>query len=726
MIERAARATRWVWARRRRFVLASAGAAAVLATSVALRGLHFIYLDRSGLPDLEPFLRFKPPTIGGVYDANGEVLLQVAREYRKILTYGELPAVLRNAILTAEDKRFFGHSGVDYRVLPRVALRAVSFSRPTAKKGLVFWQGGSTITQQLVRTYFLRHLTGRENGRELLGGGFLARVLASAIGHSATNKLMRKAEEVRVSLWLEEEMLRRFGSRQAAKEQILARYASFVYLGHGRYGYSAASDYYFGKALSSYRTKDADKAALLAGITKSPQVYGPRPGHISAGLKRRNDILERMVRNDYLPAALAERCRKAPVVLADGTPVRPEAPGAIGTVFAELGSLDDERISVEALVDGKIRVGSSVDLRIQRIVNDALEKGLDAYEARHRRSKGLLQGSVVVLGNGDAAILAEAGGRRFYGSKESSYSDFNRAADSMHQPGSAMKPIVYLAALRRGTITLDSPIPDVPISVAMGENQPEKWIANYDGEFKGVIPARQALAESRNAAAVWLARAVGMRSIARTARELGITTPLAPNLSTALGASEVRLVELANVYRALASGVWAAPHAVVQVLDDDGEPIPLDRPAAHALDFRRADLLAIQEGLRGVVRLVDGTAHSLDSGAFPIPVMGKTGTTNDFRDALFVGSTYGAGGITVAVRIGFDDNRELGDRETGARVALPVFKEVMLGVYRQKLAGPVPRFPGEIEDGISRYSAAITLALLEGDGPPALAVDDTR
>lgn len=692
--------------RGRRRLLVALGAVGVLAVSLVLRGAHYIFVDRTGLPDLEAFLRFRPPTVGGVLDTNGEVLVEVAREYRKVVEYRQLPRVLVHAILTAEDKRFFEHAGVDYRVLPRVAWKAIANSRRSSRKGLVFWQGGSTITQQLVRTYFLRGLTSRENGHELLQSGLLARVCAAVIGGPATNKLARKAEEVRIALWLERELRERFGTRQAAKEQILARYASFIYLGHGRYGYSAASDYYFGKPLETYRDDDADKAALLAGITKSPRVYGPRPGHVSASLRRRNEILDGMVRNDFLAPGVADRCRRARPVLVAHTPSRTEAPGVVGAIFDEIGSLADPRISVEALFDGRISIRSSVDIRIQRIVNDALEKGLAVYEKRHPESKGLLQGSVVVLRNRDAAVLAEAGGRKVYESRESSSSDFNRAADAARQPGSAMKPMVYLAALRRGTITLDSPIPDEPISVSMGAGQPAKWIANYDGAFKGVIPARQALAESRNAAAIWLAKAVGMRRVTQMARELGIRTPLEPYLSTALGASEVRLVELANAYRAIASGVAAAPHAVVEVLDSDDNAIPLRRPAAHALDLPEAHLRAIQEGLRGVVRLAGGTAHALDSWDFPIQVMGKTGTTNDFRDALFVGSTYGLDGITIAVRVGFDDNRELGNRETGARAALPVFRDVMLQVYRQKLAGPAPRFPPEIEAGIGGYVAA--------------------
>jgi penicillin-binding protein 1A len=178
---------------------------------------------------------------------------------------------------------------------------------------------------------------------------------------------------------------------------------------------------------------------------------------------------------------------------------------------------------------------------------------------------------------------------------------------------------------------------------------------------------------------------------------------LQPYITTALGASEVRLLELAGVYRAMASGILAEPYIIDRITDASGTL--LYEASRSALPVASADLSLIQEGLRSVVRLPEGTAHSLDGSDFPIPVMGKTGTTSEFRDALFVGSTYGPQGVTVAVRIGFDDNRTLGEKETGGRAALPIFREIMLRVYQQQLVGPVPEFPREIEERITQYLA---------------------
>jgi penicillin-binding protein 1A len=358
-------------------------------------------------------------------------------------------------------------------------------------------------------------------------------------------------------------------------------------------------------------------------------------------------------------------------------------------------------LSVRDLLQGRIQVYSTADARVQQIVTLALEHGLLLYEKRHPSAKGLIQGSVVVLRNRDASVLAEAGGRQLYKDRSASYSDFNRVTNSLRQPGSAMKPLVYLAAFQSGTLNLDSVVPDQPISVPNGVNQEEKWISNYDGQFKGMIPARIALAESRNAVAIWVASQIGISSVLQTSRSLGIQTPLQPYLTTALGASEVNLMELANAYRTMASGLNAEPYVIRRIVRDQGEVMAESEHASSPVHVDGIALLLIQEGMRGVVRIPTGTAHALDS--LPIAVMGKTGTTNEFRDALFVGSTYGRAGITIAVRIGFDDNHSLGARETGGRVALPVFREIALRVYADKLVGPVPQFPVDMEQSINDY-----------------------
>lgn len=693
--------------------------AMVIGCTIIAMGLFHIYFDRTNLPDIEPFTRFEFSTIGHIYDANGQLLMEMARERRQNSKYEDIPPIVCDAIIATEDKNFFTHDGIDYSVIPRVlskirignlAARLTTPSRDDeVNRPAIFPHGGSTITQQLVRNHFLKNMTvlenmtDKENSNQLRQGVHLRRVLSYVIDPRSVNMLVRKMEEIRLSLWVEKMMQERFGSKRRAKEEILARYASLIYMGNGQYGFAAAAEYYFGRPLATFTADDADKAALLAGIAKSPCTYAPSAKNIERVLRRRNQSLTLMAANGFISQDLLKSAEKQPIQVAvrlkNKTPL---GSAVVGNVLEDLKGLHTD-LGVEDLLQGRVQIYSTVDIRVQQIVNESLEHGLEIYEKRHPGSKGLIQGSVVVLKNRDASILAEAGGRQIYQDRSNAYSDFNRATNSLRQPGSAMKPIVYLAAFREGTFNLDTLVPDKPISVPDGGNQNTKWISNYDGRFKGMIPLREALAESRNAAAIWLTRKIGIESVLWTARNLGVRTPLHPYATTALGASEMNLLELANAYRTMASGIFAKPYVIRKIIRDS-EEIAInsernDSPVAVDSDA----ISLIQEGLRGIVRMPTGTAHALDATFFPIAVMGKTGTTNEFRDALFIGSTYGPEGITVAVRIGFDDNRSLGRKETGGRVALPVFREIMLRAYREKILGPVPEFPDRIEQNINNY-----------------------
>jgi penicillin-binding protein 1A len=687
----------------------------IIAALVA-SGFYHVYFDRSDLPDIEAFARFEFPTVGTVYDANGEPLIELAKEYRKITPYEDIPRIVRDAIIAAEDKNFFSHSGVNYSGIPRVlgkvrirALAARLMGLERQDKAL-FPQGGSTITQQLVRGYFLKNLTARENSRQLLHTGLFPRSLSSLVGARTVNMLVRKLEEIRLSLWIEKEMQKRFGSKRNAKEEILARYASFIYMGNGQYGFATAAEYYFGRPLATFTADDADKAALLAGIAKSPRDYAPSATETARVLRRRNQTLALMAGNGFISQDIVGAAEQRPIhVIAPRKDKLLMAPAVFGNILQEL-NIRSADLSVADLLRGRIQVYSTVDGRVQKIADEALERGLELYEQRHPSAKGIIQGSVVVLRNRDASILAETGGRQFYRDRSALYSDFNRVTKSLRQPGSTMKPMVYLAAFRQGGFNLETLVPDEPIGVPDGKKPSTKWIANYDDRFRGMIPLREALAESRNAVAIWLTEQIGIASVLGTSRSLGVKTRLQPYATTALGASEVNLLELANAYRTMASGIFAEPYVIRKIVRDSGEVAADNEMGRSTVDVNDSALALIQEGLRGVVRIPTGTAHSLDAGVFPIAVMGKTGTTNEFRDALFVGSTYGPDGITIAVRLGFDDNRSLGPKETGGRLALPVFKELMLRVYRENLLGAVPKFPPQMEQNINDYLAGGSVA----------------
>ena len=703
------------WSRGRKALFACGAIVAVASMGAALftlDALYHIYLSRSNLPDLGPFTRFEFSTIGHVYDTKDQSLIALAREYRQNIQYKDIPPIVRGAIVATEDKHFFTHSGVDYASVPRVLskIRLGEFTRRLATGGrhdntsgrAIFPQGGSTITQQLVRGCFLKRLTSQENSYTLRNVGPTARAMSWLIGERNVNMVYRKLEEIRLSLWLENQMAAEFGSKRRGKEEIFARYVSFVYMGHGQYGFARAAEYYFGRSLSTLTADDADKAALLAGIAKAPRDYAPDAKATTPIRRRRDQILALMAANGFISRDQAARARQRALP----APLRraPQIPQSSAVVEHVLNNLQagHDGFNVGDLMQGRIQVYSTVDARVQRIANDALEHGLALYEQRHPKARGVTQGAVVVLKNSDGSVLAETGGRQIYRGRPTSYRDFNRVRQSLRQPGSAMKPIVYLAAFRSGDFTLETLVPDEPISVPDGTRGP-KWISNYDGHFKGMIPVRQALAESRNAAAIWITKQIGIGSILRTSQSLGVETPLHGYAPTALGASEMTLLELATAYRSIASGLLAQPYVIRYIDHGSSGVVNDDEHHDGQVSIDDEALSLIQEGLRGVVRIPSGTAHALDSPGFPIPVMGKTGTTSEFKDALFVGSTYGVDGITVAVRIGFDDSRSLGPKETGARVALPVFQELMLKVYGEQLVGSPPQFPLQMEENITRY-----------------------
>ncbi len=540
-------------------------------------GFHHIYFDRADLPDIGPFARFEFSTIGHVYDANGQPLFELAKEYRKVAKYQDIPPIVRDAIIATEDKRFFSHSGVDYSVIPRVlskvrmralAAHLLGFGRHDQT---LFPQGGSTITQQLVRGHFLKNLTARENSSQVRDGGLLSRTLSYVIGARSVNMLVRKLEEIRLSFWIEEEMQNRFGLKRNAKEEILARYASFIYMGNSQYGFATAAEYYFGRSLATFTTDDADKAALLAGIAKSPRYYAPSAKQTARVLRRRNQTLALMEANGFISRDTMETARQRPLQVAVPQKDKmPQASAVLGNVLQEIRGRGGH-VSVADLLRGQIQVYTTVDARVQQIANQALERGLELYEQRHPSAKGIIQGSVVVLRNRDASILAETGGRQFYQDRSASYSDFNRVTKSLRQPGSTMKPFAYLAAFRQGTFDLETMVPDQPISVPDGVQRSAKWISNYDEQFRGMIPVREALAESSNTVAIWLTGQIGIASVLGTSRSLGVKTRLQPYATTALGASEVNLLELANAYRTMASGIFAEPYVIRKIVRGTGD-----------------------------------------------------------------------------------------------------------------------------------------------------------
>src|SRR6266849_3525373 len=534
------------------------------------------------------------------------------------------PPACRSAVLAAEDRNFFLHPGVD----PLAVVRALVANL----RAHAVAQGASTLTQQLVKNAFL----------------------------SSRRTLSRKLQEAVFALLLE---------ARASKEEILGRYVASVYLGVDGglpiHGFSEAAQVYFAKPLGDL---DPAECALLAGIVRSPNGLGPRR-HPRAATLRRNRVLELMVSEGLLDRSVGAEAMAEPVTLAPPR-ARPVAALYVAAEVARQLPLLLPRQVAEA---PGLRVFTSIDAEAQREAERATRHGLAALE-RGRRRREPLQAALVALDPHTGRVRALVGGRD-YGS-----SPLDRAVRARRQPGSAFKPFVYVAALdpeRRGAArpwTVVSPVEDTPVSVRQGSRvwQP----VNYDGTFAGTIPLEDAIAESRNAATVRVALDVGLDAVARAAADLGITAPLPRVPALALGVAETSLLELTAAYGVFASGGLRRPATrVVAVASGDVVTLYAAPPAEEqVLDPGVAYL--VTRLLEGVID--HGTGRPARDAGLTGSAAGKTGTTDDTRDAWFVGFTPE---VVAGVWVGLDGAGPTG--LTGAQGALPIWTD-----FVRATAGP--------------------------------------
>ncbi|HYR95204.1 MAG TPA: PBP1A family penicillin-binding protein [Candidatus Binatus sp.] len=546
------------------------------------------------------------------------------------------PPACRAAVLAAEDRNFFLHPGID----PVAVVRALLADFRAGSRQ----QGGSTITQQLVKNAFL----------------------------SPRRTLWRKVQEAVLAMILEV---------RATKEEIFGRYLASVYLGVDGglpvHGFPQAATVYFGKPLGDLSPAEC---ALLAGIIRSPNGLSPR-SQARAAVARRNRVLKTMEETRSLDGAVAANAIAEPLKLAP-----PSArPVSALYVAAEVSRQLPRLLPSDVAEAPGLTVFTSIDADAQREAERAARRGLAALE-RGRRRSAPLQAALVALDPHTGRVRALVGGRD-YGS-----SPLDRAVRARRQPGSAFKPFVYLAALdpaRRGDappLTVVSTVEDEPISVRVGATlwQP----ANYDGSFAGTISVEQAIAESRNAATVRLALDIGVDAIAQAAADLGITGTLPRVPSLALGVADTSLLELTAAYGVFAGGgVRRAPDLVVAVASPSGEMLYAAPPTeARVLSPEVAYLMT--HLLEGVIE--KGTGRSSRDAGLEGPAAGKTGTTDDTRDAWFIGYTPD---VVAGVWVGLDGGGPTG--LTGAQGALPIWTDF---VRATAVPGTASDFP--VPEGI--------------------------
>ncbi len=568
-----------------------------------------------------PLVRLEPLPIGGIYPANNED--------RVLVRLGEVPKHLVQALLAMEDRNFYSHSGFDLRGMARAVVSLVR------GKGI---QGGSTLTQQLVKNFFL----------------------------TPERTVERKVTELFMAVLLE---------LHYDKNEILETYLNEIYLGQDRdraiHGVGLASLYYFGKTVDHLTLADS---ALLVGMVKGPALYDPYR-HPQRALERRNLVL-RETRDrghatmEQYAAARATSLRLSPKASTGTSP----HPAFLELVHRQLRrDYDESDLRSEGL-----RVFTTLDPRVQEAAERALERRLRQYDKEKRFGGPGVEGAIVVTDSQTGEVQALVGGRdvRFRG--------FNRALDAARPVGSLLKPAVYLTALAEPSrYTLVTPIDDAPF-VWKSRGAPDWEPQNYDKTFHGMVQLRTALAQSYNAATARLGTEIGIERVLATMKRLGVERELKPYAATLLGAVELSPLEVTQMYQTIASGGFRAPlHAIREVTTQDGRPLKRYQLAVEQAIPAEPTYL-VTAALQGVVR--EGTAQALRAWLQPeSAVAGKTGTTDEQRDAWFAGFT---GDRLAVVWIGYDDNRAA--NLSGAAAALPLWGDLMASLSPEPLVQARP------------------------------------
>ena len=596
----------------------------VLILVVTIGGTITYYAVTIDLPGIDTLKDYRPIVASIVYDDNDKRIDDFFLEDRKVIKLEEIPKSVKDAFIAAEDSRFYEHKGFDIQSIFRALFK-------NFEAGYIV-QGGSTITQQVAKLIYL----------------------------SPEKKYLRKVKEAILSYKID---------RYLTKDEILSLYLNQIYLGHGTYGIEAASLGYFGK---SAKELTLPEAAMLAGMPKAPSTYSPFL-YFERSKQRQAYVLGRMLEDKYITQEEMDRAVHVPLILRD---IKPKE--KVAAYFIEhIRRYVQEKYGADILYKEGLSIYTTLNLDAQIAAREALEKGLSELEDREKYERGLVQGAIYCMDVKTGAIRAMVGGRDF------NKSEFNRATQSRRQPGSAFKPLIYTAAFDKGmnpsTRFIDSPLVIEDPSVEGGLWRPK----NFDDKFLGPITMRTALVQSRNVVTVKILQEIGVEYAASYATNMGITSPLGRNLSLALGSSGVTLQEMVNAYGVLANGgKKVTPYFIKKIVDRTGNVFEeatvkseqvIDARIAFMTSYVMRDVVE-----RGTGRRAKGLGRQ---------VAGKTGTTNDTRDAWFIGFTPS---LIAGVWIGFDQEVTLGKSEVGGRAAAPIWLSFMEKALQHS---PVESFP---------------------------------
>lgn len=627
---------------------------ASLSLQIDFDGAHIGSLTHRDSGKPVTLARLDPVLIGGIYPAHNED--------RVLVKFDEMPSHLTKSLIAIEDRQFYSHHGFSARGTARALVTIL-------RGGGV--QGGSTLTQQLVKNFFL----------------------------TPERTLQRKFTEVIMAMLLE---------LHYSKDEILEAYANEIYLGQDGnraiHGFGLASHFYFDRPLARL---NLPQVALLAGLVKGPSYYDPRR-HPARALARRNLVLQEMRKLEFITQAQYVAARSAPLGVVDKAPEGT----SLYPAFVELVHRQLRRDYNEAdLRSEGLKIFTTLDPLVQLAAERSLTRRLAQLEKDRRIPPKMLEGAVVVSSSQNGEVQAIVGGR------DTRFEGFNRALDSARPVGSLMKPVIYLTALERpDSYTLATLLDDSPL--VWRERGTTDWKPqNYDKEFHGQVPLRAALANSYNVSTARLGLALGVRRVMDNAQRLGVERDLHVYASSLLGADSLSPLEVTQMYQAFASGGFRVPlRAIREVLMADGQPLQ-----RYALSVEQViepgPAFLVTHAMQAVVR--EGTAQALQHYFSPdLHLAGKTGTTDDLRDSWFAGYS---GDRLAVVWVGRDDNQPI--NMTGASGALTVWGDMMAQLDPDPLAPPVPENIEWIEiDSTTGLRAdncpgAIELPFIRGSAP---------
>ena len=640
----------------------------IILPSVLLFVVYVLYLPE--LPDPEQLEEYQPPLVSRMYSSDGVLLADFAGERRIWVSLDDVSPCFIKALMDTEDKRFFEHWGLDpFRIFGAVIANL--------KSGRIV-QGGSTITQQLARNLFL----------------------------TRQKVLVRKIKEALTAIRLE---------HKYSKSELLELYVNQVYMGKGCYGVQSAAQYFFGKNASELT---ADESALLAGILRGPSYYLRKK---ERAIRRRNVVLKLMAQSDFMSDVCPVDSKDLDSLCAIPFDLKEKvsgkkwkAPYFVDFVRRKLA----DRYGGDWIYTQGATIHTTLDYYLTKTTLDTMRNRLKQLERRvqvtHfpndpvytevvfdstvgdtvRRWKEI-QGGVFAIENQTGRILVMIGGKNFQ------QNQFNRVTQAIRQPGSAFKPFVYTAAIDNSWQPSDL-IDDTPGVWPMEGGK--IWRPhNYDHKYLGRITLREALQKSRNLATIRLCEKVGPANVIKYARGLGITTPLDPVLSVAMGSSGVKLWDMVVAYSVFPNGgVKITPVYIDKIVNRDGTVIFEGKTRKKEV-LSKGTAYVMTSMLQSVID--HGTGYAARMFGFLHPAGGKTGTTNDYTDAWFIGFTKK---ITAGVCVGYNDLTPIGEGMTGSRAALPIWTKLMLTYY--------PKAPTPDDDFDIPYDQVIFLNICKESG----------